>query len=364
MYIQGSAPFAVMSSPVGKPDDNLTQPGKFNTVNVNASLDSVKLPASTLNQPTASCIQETRPRHAKGKGKEKEKDDDDLLDTDGSSDIEAVLAVEAELQAFQNTATAKPMAPTMHEAPTAKKNVPSLNQSLDGVGLGPAASEPSSSTTVGRPPVLPPSVNIVHALSPLSPLPANTATGTEPGTSMFTTDHRLLTFFRHGDLINHICTLESDSHDEQLPAQGKHIQLYALISWRAAMYPYHSNMPGMKTRSFGDLFYPNRNPYLTCWVTQDTKMYMLTMSDTSAAQPDMVPVLAVLKLVRRPEGAESAETFSTRCRYRRPKKAPQSPAMAALDKFDLEVVNVRETTWDVVKTLCEVPGPVLKKYNK
>ena len=255
-------------------------------------------------------------------------DDDDLFDDD-DSDIADLLAAEAELAKEQKNST-------QYKAPNDKNS--SFKSLLTQFSFGREWTTTAASVSSSNPlPDMKPFLRSVKYPTKIPDKP------TEISQQIFSAEYRLPTCFRIAEAIRQIKSLDNSDEKSFL-----RLGIYALLP---ANYEYQP--PNIPLR-FADLFFPDRPPYFTASITQATVYKSASLNkEQSVLSPrptqnvNRVPVHAMVVATRKADYPSIAASPS-----------------GTLDKFNLEVLQVKETSWETIREVRKILDAVVNETKE
>ncbi|KAK5217192.1 hypothetical protein LTR99_006195 [Exophiala xenobiotica] len=264
---------------------------------------------------------------ANGRNNNENPDDDDLFDDD-DSEIADLLAAEAELAKEQKDST--------HEAPNDKSS--SFKSLLTQFNLGQVSKTTTVSVSSSKPPPdMKPFLRSVKYPTKIQDKPI------EISQQIFSAEYRIPTCFRIAEALRQIHSLNNSDEKSFL-----RLEIYALLPVN-----YEYQPPNMPLR-FADLFFPDRPPYLIASTTQamvyksvSTDKEQSVLSPRPAQNADRVPVHALVLATKKADYPSITASPS-----------------GILDKFNLEVLQVKETSWDSIREVRKILDAVVNETKE
>ncbi|KAK5247406.1 hypothetical protein LTS06_007392, partial [Exophiala xenobiotica] len=160
---------------------------------------------------------------------------------------------------------------------------------------------------------------------------------------IFSAEYRIPTCFRIAEALRQIHSLNNLDERSFL-----RLEIYALLPVNYEFQP-----PNMPLR-FADLFFPDRPPYLIASITQAT-VYKSASTDKEQS-------------VLSPRPAQNADRVPVHALVLATKKADYPSITASpsgiLDKFNLEVLQVKETSWDSIREVRKILDAVVNETKE
>nr|KAK5443200.1 hypothetical protein LTR18_005878 [Exophiala xenobiotica] len=307
--------------------DTTLMPTSQNKLNMQSS--SATLDLTTTDLFDRSPVQfNVYPANPNGRNNNENPHDDDLFNDD-DSDIADLLAAEAELAKEQKGST-------HHKTPNDKNS--SFKSLLTQFNLGQVSKTTTASVSSSKPPPdMKPFLRSVKYPTKIQDKPI------EISQQIFSAEYRIPTCFRIAEALRQIHSLNNLDERSFL-----RLEIYALLPVNYEFQP-----PNMPLR-FADLFFPDRPPYLIASITQAT-VYKSASTDKEQS-------------VLSPRPAQNADRVPVHALVLATKKADYPSITASpsgiLDKFNLEVLQVKETSWDSIREVRKILDAVVNETKE